>query len=352
MIQPRLHPERLHERRLVPALTLDKAKRLRGHLPTDGWFDLVERADQPSICGYKPDGSLLYVVLRGALSAGALQSACDGQLGFDPKLETRTIAVGRDGAGRSLLTQPAVSRGLRSLNHMPDNRGDAVGRDGLGRTLRAMPASPRAAPRYRSRTNKVPPHVLRHLRIGVSGTVGFMDRGPRYPFCRGCSGNGRNNERLRAVVPLAREVEQIFAYAVPERFAQQRSIADRTRPDWLIGGTCFTTVTVNKNFQCGTHQDAGDYKPGFTNLVMIRSGRFTGGYLVLPAWRAAIELNTGDALFFDPHEWHGTSPIRGLHQRYERMTLVMYYRTGMAKCGSPAEELQHGRRKAQVGDMR
>jgi len=319
MIQPRLHPERLVERKLVPAMTDEEAKRLEGHHPAESWYDTVFRADSPSMRAYKPDGSLLYVVLRGALSAGAVQSAHNGLRGFDI---------------------------------IPDNRGVAVGRDGQGRTLRTNMAAVRDGKQYRSRTTKVPPHVLKNLRIGTPGVVGYMDRSPRHPFCRGCSGNGRNSERLRAVAPLAREVEQLFSYAVPDRWAQQRAIADRTRPEWLVVGTCFTTISVNKNFISATHQDAGDYKPGFTNLVMIRSGQFAGGYLVLPTWRAALELNTGDALFFDPHEWHGTSPVQGLYNRYERLTLVLYYRTKMADCGTMAEELTHARRTTQASDLR
>jgi hypothetical protein len=84
---------------------------------------------------------------------------------------------------------------------------------------------------------------------------------------------------------------------------------------------------------------------------MIRAGQFTGGHLVLPKYRVAIELNTGDALFFDPHEWHGTSAFYGLHKRFERMTLVLYYRTKMAECGTPQEERQRGAQVARSADL-
>jgi len=241
--------------------------------------------------------------------------------------------------------------GLRGLSHAPLNRGSAAGRDGNGRTLKGYPAVNRNGTVVRSKTNRIPNHVSRHLRLGSSDVVGCLDRDDRRPYCRAASANGVNQECLKSVVPLAREVEQLMAYAVPDRWAAQREIANRTCPQWLVGGTCFSTITVNRNFQCGTHQDDGDYKPGFSNLVMIRSGQFTGGHLVLPKYRLAIELNTGDALFFDPHEWHGTSPYDGLHKRFERMTLVLYYRTKMAECGTPAEERQRGAAVAKQADF-
>jgi hypothetical protein len=315
MLAPSFAPGRVREIGVTASMDDQEAKKLRGFRPEPSWYDTVLAMDGDSQRGLRPDGSTLFVVLRGALSAGSLGTAWAGLKDFDAP---------------------------------PLNRGAAAGRDGAGRTLKGYPVSKRGT---RSQTNMIPLHVIKHLRVGHSGVVGALDRDDRYPYCRFSSTNGKQHRRLTAVIPLAREVEQLMAYAVPDRWAAQREIANRTCPQWLVGGTCFSTITVNRNFQCGTHQDDGDYKPGFSNLVMIRSGRFTGGHLVLPKYRVAIELNTGDALFFDPHEWHGTSPYEGLHKRFERMTLVLYYRTKMAECGTPAEERQRGAAVAKQADF-
>lgn len=318
MLAPSFAPGRVHEIAVQAALTDEEAKRLRGFRPEPAWYDTVLPMDGESRRGLRPDGSTLFVVLRGALSAGALNLAWAG---------------------------------LRELRTAPSNRGSAAGRDGAGRTLKGYPVVKMDGREYRSKTNKIAQSAIMGLRLGSSDVVGYIDREDRWPYCRASSANGKKQERLQSVFALASEVEQLMAYAVPDRWAAQREIANRTCPNWLIGGTCFTTITVNKNFQCGTHQDDGDYKPGFSNLVMIRAGQFTGGHLVLPKYRLAIELNTGDALFFDPHEWHGTSAFHGLHKRFERMTLVLYYRTKMAECGTHAEEVLRGAQVARRADL-
>jgi Oxygenase domain of the 2OGFeDO superfamily len=319
MLAPRLHPDRVVERVCRQAVPAEQMSALEGHRPTAEWFDYVSQAPV-SERGIREDGTLLFVVLRGCLSAGALDQA---------------------------------RRGLVGLRAAPLNRGSATGRDGRGRTLKAYPAILQPDGSYRrSRSNRIPFHVATHLRVGDSGVIGALDPDDRFPYCRSsAASSGKHRDRLLALLPLAREVDQMFAYAVPDRWAQQNEMAKRTRPEWLVPGTCFTTITVNKNFQCGTHQDAGDYKPGFSNLVMIRSGEFTGGFLVLPQYRLAIELQNGDALYFDPHEWHGTSPFYGLPKRFERMTLVMYYRTNMVNCGSAREEISKARAIAQKADL-
>jgi hypothetical protein len=318
MISPRLAPSRVDEKVFPRALSDEEVARLEGYRPAEDWYEYLSHAPE-SVRGVREDGTLLFVVLRGCLSRGALAKAYSG---------------------------------LRDFRAAPLNRGSAAGRDGAGRTLKSYPAITAAdGSTRRSKTNMIPTGTLRNLRIGDSGVVGSLDRDDRYPYCRSARGNGPDSRRLRAVAPLAREVDQVFAYAVPDRWVQQREIASRTRPEWMIADTCFTTITVNRNFTCGTHRDAGDYKPGFSNLVMLRSGDFSGGHLVLPQYRVAIELENGDALFFDPHEWHGTSPIHGLHRRFERITLVMYYRTGMAECGSVSEEITRARAVAKDADL-
>lgn len=314
MILTRLGHEQVREQEFVRIMDDKSTAALRGYHPQDNWFDSISRPDHGSLRGVRPDGSLVFVVLRGCLSAGALLTAW---------------------------------KSLRRMNAPPTNRGSAAGRDGMGRSYKSHPAIEKDGKIYRSRTDNIRASTAKHLRLGSSGVIGALDRDERYPYCR-IAGGLKSRERMEACLPLAREVDQVFSYAVPDRYAQQKAIADRTLPCWRFGDTVFTTVTVNKNFRCGTHQDDGDYKPGFSNLVMIRAGQFRGGFLVLPQYRHAIELHTGDALYFDPHEWHGTSEIEGLRDRYERITLVMYYRTAMAECGTVEQEQARAREITKV----
>lgn len=175
-----------------------------------------------------------------------------------------------------------------------------------------------------------------------SGIVGYFDKAARFPYCRLTAFNINHPERFAAAMPLIRDVDRVFAENVPERYAAQKAIVEQTSPDFTISGTVFTTLTVNMNFQTAVHTDKGDYKPGFGVLTALRRGKFTGCYFVLPKYRIAADMKTGDVLLVDVHEWHGNSPIHPTG-KYERLSLVFYYRDGMKECGTVEEELENAR---------
>ena len=55
--------------------------------------------------------------------------------------------------------------------------------------------------------------------------------------------------------------------------------------DYVIGDTAFSTVTINNNWRTALHQDAGDLKEGFGNLVILQEGDYDGGYLGFPQFK-------------------------------------------------------------------
>jgi hypothetical protein len=102
--------------------------------------------------------------------------------------------------------------------------------------------------------------------------------------------------------------------------------------DFTIRGTAFTTMTVNKSLPTTYHRDEGDLKGGFG--VVFTLGKFTGGQLVLPAFRVAIDYQPLDMILMDVHETHGNlDNIKG-----NRIACVLYVRENMNKCGSALEE--------------
>jgi hypothetical protein len=74
----------------------------------------------------------------------------------------------------------------------------------------------------------------------------------------------------------------------------------------------------------------------------MRRGDYTGGHLVLPRYRLAVDMHDGDLLLFDPHQWHGNAAMRCTHtdtdlarecpEGCERISLVAYYRTKVQLC--------------------
>lgn len=180
--------------------------------------------------------------------------------------------------------------------------------------------------------------------MGVnSAAIGYMDRSIRFPYCRPCYFNKSHPELIEAIAPLCSDVTGIFSESVPERYAVQRSYVDRTDPAFVIKGSVFTTVTVNKNFRTAAHKDKGDLEAGFSCLTVIREGAFKGGHLILPEYRVACKLDTLDLLMFDAHEYHCNSPIETLTEGATRCSCVFYYREKMVHCLSPEGEYQRAK---------
>jgi hypothetical protein len=176
------------------------------------------------------------------------------------------------------------------------------------------------------------------------GIIGYMDKNPRFPYCRLTAYNINNPQRFGAAMPLIRSVDACFAEYAPERYAAQRGAIEQTHDDFYISGTVFTTITVNLSWQTAVHTDKGDYKPGFGVLTAMRKGSFGGCYFTLPKYGVAVDMQTSDVLLVDVHEWHGNTPIvpKG---RYERLSMVFYYREKMMECASPEEELERAKRE-------
>lgn len=176
-----------------------------------------------------------------------------------------------------------------------------------------------------------------------SGVVGFMDRATRFPYCRMTAFHMDNLGAMQNVLPLFRAVNDVFAREAPDRYAAQLAKVTETHPDFLISGTAFTTVTVNRNFRTAVHKDAGDLKEGFGVMAALEWGTYDGAYLVFPKFRVAVDLRMGDVLLADVHEFHGNTVIQGIPGKYERISLVHYYRQHMFKCGSASDELERAK---------
>jgi hypothetical protein len=184
----------------------------------------------------------------------------------------------------------------------------------------------------------------------ASTVLGAVDPSiPRFPYCRLTAYTAKETGAWEGMQPLWRAIAGVFAEHVPDRYAVQAHEAMRTRPEWVIPETPFTTITVNNSYSTGVHQDKGDLDSGFSCLSVLRRGTFTGGHLVFPEYRVAVELQDGDVLLMDSHEWHGNTTMtcgcgNVILERpcqecgAERISIVAYYRTKMAECGTPADE--------------
>ncbi len=172
------------------------------------------------------------------------------------------------------------------------------------------------------------------------GIVGYFDRTVRFPNCRLTAFTKHEFEKFRKAYPIIKFVDNEYAALMPKEYALQRGQANKTSQDFVIKNTAFSTVTVNKNWQTAVHKDKGDFKDGFGNLVALRKGKFLGGYLVLVRWGIGFDLQNGDLLLMDVHQWHANTPIIYDGKDVVRLSLVMYYRERMIDCGTMAQELK------------
>ena len=173
-----------------------------------------------------------------------------------------------------------------------------------------------------------------------SGIAGWFDRYPRIPYGRATAYTQHSFEKFKLAFPFLQSLDKGFKELLPKRWAAQREAADKIDPGFLVPGTVFTTITVNKTFRTAAHYDAGDFSDGLSNLLVLsNNGNYSGGYLVLPEIRVAINVRPGDLLLVNNHEcMHGNTPIVLNDDEAERISLVCYLREKMLELGSKEYE--------------
>jgi hypothetical protein len=172
-----------------------------------------------------------------------------------------------------------------------------------------------------------------------SGIAGWFDRYPRIPYGRATSYTQKNPEKFAMAFPFLQSLAAGFKDLLPWRYANQMEAASKIDKQFLVPGTPFTTVTVNKTFRTAAHYDAGDLTSGLSNLLTLSNdGRYSGAYLVAPEYRVAVDVRPGDLLLINNHEvMHGNTPIR-CEEGSERISLVVYFREKMLELGTKEYE--------------
>ena len=165
-----------------------------------------------------------------------------------------------------------------------------------------------------------------------------------------------NFEKYNQGLPFIQHIDSLFHKLIPDAHERQLQRAD-LKPIFKIPDTCFSTVTINRNFRTAQHRDAGDFKGGFGNLTVIEQGKYHGGYTVFPQFGVGINLRNNDFVAMDVHQWHANTPLyeteedkefnltidsdfkdnpevgtAGLYKKYTRISFVCYLREKIANC--------------------
>ena len=146
-----------------------------------------------------------------------------------------------------------------------------------------------------------------------SGTLGRMSGNLTYPT----RDDPKGWERMR---PLIRSLDAVFRSECPKEYAIQRELVRDIDPGYFVPGTPFTTVTANRSAQTAYHPDEGNVPGSFG--VLSFEGSYSGGLLVFPKYRVALNLRPLDVLIADNLELHGNTEIWG-----HRLSIVCYAHT-------------------------
>lgn len=171
--------------------------------------------------------------------------------------------------------------------------------------------------------------------LSHSNIIGYFDKrdrnlGINAPPCRTTKFTREEVSKWENVVPLIQQIDKQYKRLIPIKYDLQFKEANKT--NFVIDNTSFSTVTINYNWRTALHKDAGDYKPGFGNLVVLEEGDYEGGETGFPQYGIAINVRHQDFLAMNVHEWHCNTEIEPITNDYTRLSLVCYLRANMIKC--------------------
>jgi len=192
----------------------------------------------------------------------------------------------------------------------------------------------------------------------ASNPIGFYEESKNFAKlpCRLTHFTRTNYDKYQEGLPFIQKINKCFKKLIPDAHRKQLCKASE-KPHLRIPKTCFSTITINRNFRTALHRDAGDFKGGFGNLTVIERGKYHGGYTCFPQFGIGVDVRRGDFLAMDVHEWHTNTPIYetaadkifndtlddifkdnpdvgtvGIYEKYTRLTFVCYLREKISKC--------------------
>jgi hypothetical protein len=201
-----------------------------------------------------------------------------------------------------------------------------------------------------------------------SSVLGYFERTPFMKLpCRLTSYTQTYFKYYKQGIPFIQAINDQFKKLVPDRYKAQEKVAKST-PAYIIPGTIFSSLTVNRNFRTALHKDGGDLPQGFGNLSVVEQGKYHGGYTVFPQFGVGVNCRTGDFLAMDVHRWHTNTEIyetpedkkfnatlpktfghnletgtMGSDKKYSRISFVCYYREKLQACDKKESEAYYKR---------
>jgi hypothetical protein len=242
-------------------------------------------------CILRPDGTLLAMLIKAIL---------------EPKLVGEAYAV------------------LRKVRGDPSNRPEIFGKGTrMNRRREDGYLSSRVA------TGKEFVKAWPNAEANLIGAYRYKNSKPGVPNCSLTSWTRKSPEAAALAAKFALAVDEVYRAFAPSCYARQSEYVQQIPRALRLADTNFTTMYVIKNKPTAVHRDGFNIPTGMGILTTL--GEFEGAELCFPQYGVAVDYKPGDVLIADVHELHGNLPkISG-----ERITEVLFVRTGMHECPDP-----------------
>ncbi len=274
--------------------------------------DFVEKKDMEHYVnethiGYDENGEILFYFIKNFFSTDEI----DVIMPTIEKASTFIVSLGRGhAAGKLDMSQPLWAKGLKDVKLKEHNYHNKY-------TLNPEGISNR---KYKL-NNPVYSNLVGYYEKPL---VNYKKTIKTQPRCRQTQFTARHKDIYSKIIPYMERISCEMAAKLPAHYGKQNQFIQKHRE--RIGQSCYSTITINKNFRTAIHIDKGDFKDGIGTITT--AGDFEGGEFCLVDYKVAINVKPTDLLFVNVHKHHANLPFEGT-----RYSMVSYVRENIKKCG-------------------
>lgn len=162
----------------------------------------------------------------------------------------------------------------------------------------------------------------------------------RNDFCRFSNKTSEEKGNTNKLFTFQETLCKIYKEHLPELYEYDLQKSRETvNDDYRLIDTPYTTANINVNHAIKYHRDSGNIKNSYSNVLILKE-YCTGGELVLPEYRIALEQSDGAlCIFSGQKEIHGVMPIKPYKENFYRASIVYYTMAQLEHCYPYKEEV-------------
>ena len=162
----------------------------------------------------------------------------------------------------------------------------------------------------------------------------------RNDFCRFSNKTSEEKQNTNKLFTFQQTLCDIYKKHLPALYQYDLQKARETvNDDYRLIDTPYTTANINVNHAIKYHKDSGNIKESYSNVLILKE-HCTGGELVLPDYRIALEQADGAlCIFSGQKEIHGVMPINPHKENFYRASIVYYTLAQLEHCYPYKEEV-------------